>query len=146
MARAVHIGGQTRSILFTEENTLLAMGWLPGNLTVRQALGPYHRDPALVAICIAAALRHQDPKMTPKRVMTWMGAEKARYPEFEAAAVKAAEDFYRERGVIDDEGEDQAPPPAPNPSPTPGTSSSASPVGTASAPATSPANPSPTEG
>lgn len=125
----IHIGNQTRNLLVTTSSTFHFKTWMPGNLGLREAM-VLHREPAVVACAIAAMLRHEDPKIAPLKVMAWIDAERARYPEFEAAAVLAAEAYYRDVGVVEPgPGEAGAPAAAPSAS---GSTSSMTPAATAS--------------
>jgi hypothetical protein len=137
MARMLHIGGQSRTLELSEESSLQAMTWLPGNMTIQNALA-FHRDPAIVGIVLTVALRASEPKITPKRVLAWMKAERSRFPEFEAAAMAVAVDFYREVGMVEDDdagGAQPAKAPAIISAPH-GSSSSVSPADTVSPPQT----------
>jgi hypothetical protein len=134
----VRIGGQTRTLLFTTRGVLAFKTWLPGGAGLRDAL-LLQRDPATVSIACAAALVHEDKKITPGRVMGWMDQDLRRFPEIEAKVLEAAERYFREAGIIeDDEGEAAAPAPLAAPAPSsPGMTSSASPDDTDSTPTSS---------
>jgi hypothetical protein len=130
MAREIYIGQQSRSLKFTAKGLLAVKSWMPGNIGVREALALHHDTPT-VGICIAGALLHEDKKITPGRVLGWIDAELKRFPEFAAAVLLAAEDYYREAGIIEaDEGEGKAPALAASAPSTSGPTSSGSPGGT----------------
>lgn len=124
----IHIGGQTRGLKFTSEAILVAQSLLPGKMTVREALTLY-RDTGTVAICAAAAFRHADDKVSPKRVCGWLDREPGKLRELEAKLLQAAEAHYRHGGLLDDDDPNDggAAPPAPSPS---GSSSLSSPENT----------------
>lgn len=107
LAIPIHIGGQTRSLKFTSEAILVAQSLLPGKMTVREALTLY-RDTGTVAICAAAGLRHEDDKVSPKRVCGWLDREPGKLRELEAALLRAAEAHYRHGGLLDEDPEGNA--------------------------------------
>lgn len=124
----IHIGGQTRGLKFTSEAILVAQSLLPGKMTVREALTLY-RDTGTIAICAAAAFRHSDDKVSPKRVCGWLDRETGKLKELEAKLLIAAEAHYRHGGLIEDDDPNAAgaaPAAAPSTSGSPSSNSPAS--------------------
>ena len=75
---------------------------MSSNPVVREAL-TLHRDTGTVAICAAAAFRHADDKISPKRVCGWLDREPGKLKELEAKLLQAAEAHYRHGGLLEDD-------------------------------------------
>jgi hypothetical protein len=139
----VHVGGQTRELRVSPASLIQFKSLMPGGVGLREAL-VLHLDPGVVALALVVMLRHKgkggDMKVTPYRTSIWVGELGKQYPELEAKVILAAERFFRESGLLEDEpaGEAKtAPSPSGAPSSTSGTTSSASQAASTSTPGSS---------
>jgi len=135
----LHIGRQQRTLKLTARACAQFKAWTPGHVDIRTALAFTH-DPDTVATAIAAMLLHEEPKITPGKVMGWVDDELPRFEQFEAIAQRVAKRYFQRAGII--EADPPAAPPsttttAPSPAAPTGSPSSSSADGTASTPGAS---------
>jgi hypothetical protein len=89
--RAIHIGGQTRTLRFTFAALRVAHAKFPG-VGVRELLE--NLNPSTVCILAAAGLVHER-SVTPERVEKWLDADPERYVDVLTAVAEAFAEGYK---------------------------------------------------